>query len=386
MAKEDYYKLLGVKRDASAEEIKKSYRRLARKYHPDVNPNDKTAEEMFKKVTEAHDILSDEKKRKVYDQFGQYSDHLADAAARGARPSSRPTGSANYDIFSDYYADPTGGNTSEGGFRDIFSSLFGGGNKAERDAPRAQPERGQDIEMPLALSFEESVTGLTTNITVNRSETCTRCNGAGDTGGPVVSCATCLGTGQVQKSGGRLRFAQECADCKGTGRRRQPCEVCRGKGTTPKSEQVKVRIQPGVDTGSRVRVAGKGMGGRLGAPAGDLFIITNVGAHKYFTRKGDNIYVTVPISIAEAALGAKIEVPTVEGKAQLRIPPGTQSGQKFRMTGRGVPSLRNQQARGDQFVEVQIVLPKVISEETKELLRKFSQLNPANPRSEMGLE
>jgi molecular chaperone DnaJ len=240
--------------------------------------------------------------------------------------------------------------------------------------------------MPLALSFEEAITGMTTNITVNRSEQCPRCNGAGDTGGPVVVCPTCSGSGQVQRAGGRLRFAQECPDCGGSGKRRQPCSVCKGAGVVSKTEVVKVRIPAGVDTGSRVRVPGKGEGGRMGAPAGDLYIITNVGRHKYFTRKGDNIYVTVPLTVPEAALGAKIEVPTVEGKAQLRIPPGTQSGQKFRLRERGAPSLRNSQARGDQFVEVQVTLPKVISEETKELLRRFAQLNEENPRVVMGLE
>ncbi len=172
----------------------------------------------------------------------------------------------------------------------------------------------------------------------------------------------------------------------GTGRRREPCGVCHGKGTTPKTEQVKVRIPAGVDTGSRVRIPKKGHGGRLGAPPGDLFIITNVGKHKYFTRKGDNIYVTVPVTVPEAALGAKIEVPTVEGKAQLKIPAGTESGQKFRLKERGVPSLRNPKLRGDQFVEVQITLPQVISEETKDLLRQFEKLNPENPRKVMGLE
>jgi molecular chaperone DnaJ len=240
--------------------------------------------------------------------------------------------------------------------------------------------------MPLALSFEEAITGMTTNLVVNRSEQCSRCNGAGDMGGPVVVCATCKGAGQVQRAGGRLRFAQECPDCGGTGRRRQPCQQCKGSGVTPKAETVKVRIPAGVDTGSRVRIPGKGEGGRLGAPPGDLFIITNVGRHKHFTRKGDNIYVTVPLTVPEAALGAKIEVPTVEGKAQLRIPPGTQSGQKFRLRERGAPSLRNPQARGDQFVEVQVTLPKVISEETKELLRQFAQANTENPRVTMGLE
>jgi molecular chaperone DnaJ len=392
MAKEDYYQLLGIKRDAKPEEIKKAYRRLARKYHPDVNPGDKSAEERFKMISEAHDVLSDPKKRKVYDRFGQYSDNLADAAARGATGGAggagRSTGGFDFEGFDWGSAAGAGGSGGGGSsFRDIFSDLFGGGSaKAEREPPRPQPVRGADIEMPLALSFEEAITGMTTNITVNRSEQCSRCNGAGDTGGPVVVCPTCKGTGQVQRAGGRLRFSQECPDCAGTGRRRQPCPVCKGKGTMPKTETVKVRIPAGVDTGSRVRIPGKGEGGRLGAPPGDLYIITNVGRHKHFTRKGDNIYVTVPVTVPEAALGAKIEVPTVEGKAQLRIPPGTQSGQKFRLRERGAPSLRNPQARGDQFIEVQVMLPKVISEETKDLLRRYAQMNPENPRVAMGLE
>ena len=393
MAKEDYYKVLGVKRDAKPEEIKKAYRRLARKYHPDVNPGDKSAEERFKLITEAHDVLSDPKKRSVYDRFGQYSDNLADAAARGATGfggggagggTRTPPG---FD-FTGFDWNTTSSSSSSGGgssFRDIFAELFGGG-KGEKEPPRPMPQRGADIEMPLALSFEEAVTGMTTNISVSRSEQCSRCNGAGDAGGPLVACTTCNGSGQVQKAGGRLRFAQECPDCGGAGKRRSPCAVCHGKGTVPKTEQVKVRIPAGVDTGSRVRAPGKGEGGRMGAPPGDLFIITNVGKHKHFTRKGDNIYVTVPVTVPEAALGAKIEVPTIEGKAQLRIPPGTQSGQKFRLRERGVPSLRNPQARGDQFIEVQVILPKVVSEETKDLLRKYAQINPENPRTGMGLE
>ncbi|HEV2764563.1 MAG TPA: molecular chaperone DnaJ [Pyrinomonadaceae bacterium] len=396
MAKEDYYKTLGVARDAKPEEIKKAYRRLARKHHPDVNPGDKAAEARFKQITEAHDVLSDEKKRSVYDRFGQYSDNLADAAARGAggfgggaSGAGRTPPGFDFTGFDWGSATSAGGNASSSGgssFRDIFADLFGGGRAQEREPPRAQPQRGADIEMPLALSFEESVQGMTTNITVNRSEQCSRCHGAGDSGGATISCPTCKGSGQVQRAGGRLRFAQECPDCGGAGKRRPPCAVCNGKGTVPKTEVVKVRIPAGVDTGSRVRVPAKGEGGRMGAPPGDLYIITNVGRHPHFTRKGDNVYVTVPVTVPEAALGAKIEVPTVEGKAQLRIPPGTQSGQRFRLRERGVPSLRNPQARGDQFVEVQVTFPRVISEETKDLLKRYAQLNPDNPRVEMGLE
>ena len=387
MAKKDYYNILGVKKDAKADEIKKSYRRLARKYHPDVNPNDKSSEDKFKEVQEAYDVLSDDKKRKVFDRFGYYADNLdADSPFSSGAASSGPAGGFDFSGF-DFSTGPT---TSGGGssFRDIFSDLFGGGGgqRAEPDLPKPMPKKGRDIEIPLALSFEEAFTGLTTNITVNRSEQCSRCQGAGDTGGPVVTCPTCKGAGQVMRTGGRLQFSQTCPDCEGTGRRRQPCNLCNGKGVTPKTEQVKLKIPAGVDTGSRVRVPKKGHGGRLGAEPGDLFILTNVGKHPFLTRKGDNVYITVPITVPEAALGTKIEVPTVEGKAQLKIPSGTESGQKFRLRERGFPSLRNPSLRGDQFVEVKIALPRVISEETKEVLRQFEKLNPENLRKVMGLE
>ncbi|MBK8304671.1 MAG: molecular chaperone DnaJ [Pyrinomonadaceae bacterium] len=386
MAKKDYYNILGIKKDAKADEIKKAYRRLARKHHPDVNPNDKVAEDKFKTVQEAYDVLSDEKKRKVFDRFGYYADNLdADSPFSSGPTSSGPAG-GGFD-FSGFDFSGNPGQSSSSSFRDIFSDLFsGGGQKAQPEPPRPMPKKGRDIEIPLALSFEEAFTGLTTNITVNRSEQCSRCQGAGDTGGPVVQCPTCKGTGQVMRTGGRLQFSQNCSDCEGTGRRRQPCSLCNGKGVTPKTEQVKIKIPAGVDTGSRVRVPKKGHGGRLGAEPGDLFILTNVGKHPFLTRKGDNVYITVPITVPEAALGTKIEVPTVEGKAALKIPSGTESGQKFRLRERGFPSLRNPSLRGDQFVEVKIALPKVISEETKEALRQFEKLNPENPRKTMGLE
>ena len=393
MAKKDYYQILGVKKDAKADEIKKAYRRLARKHHPDVNPNDKVSEDKFKEVQEAYDVLSDEKKRKVFDRFGYYNDNLSAESPYGAGASSSRggAGAAGFD-FSGFDFGQSSSSSGAGGssFRDIFSDLFGGaagaGARPEPEPPRAMPKKGRDIEIPLALSFEEAVTGLTTNITVHRSEQCSRCNGAGDIGGPVVTCPTCKGTGQVSRTGGRLQFSQNCPDCGGTGRRREPCSLCHGKGVTPKTEQVKIRIPAGVDTGSRVRVPKKGHGGRLGAEPGDLFILTNVGKHKFLERKGDNIYITVPVTVSEAALGAKIEVPTVEGKAQLRIPAGTESGQKFRLRERGFPSLRNPKLRGDQFIEVKITLPRVISEETKDVLRQFEKLTPEKPRRVMGLE
>lgn len=380
----NYYTILGIKKDAKPEDIKKAYRRQARKYHPDVNPNDKAAEDKFKEVQEAYDVLSDDRKRKIFDRFGYYSDTLDPESPFGQGGQQGQAGGFD---FSGFHWDPSApGAQSASSFRDMFADFFGGGKgQKQAEPPKSIPKRGRDIEMPLSLSFEEAFRGLATNITVNRSESCATCKGAGDTGGPMVACGTCKGTGKILRGGG-VQMPQPCSDCRGSGRRREPCGACKGKGTTPKTEQVKVKIPAGVDTGSRVRIPKKGHAGILGADSGDLFILTKVGSHKHFTRKGDNLYVTLPITIPEAALGAKIEVPTIEGKAQLKIPPGTESGQKFRLRERGFPSLRNPNLRGDQFIEVQISLPKVISEETKELLRKYEKANPENPRSAMGLE
>ncbi len=383
MAREDYYKVLGVERGANQDEIKKAYRRLARKYHPDVNPGDKSAEEKFKQISEAFEVLSDPKKREVYDRYGSYSDNMSEAGA----PGGSGFGFGGFD-FSGF---------GSGSFGDIFSELFGSsrrGNATNTNTnfnanananPTSQPSKGQDIEYALSISFEQAVQGFTANITLSRDDVCNRCNGNGDLGGSPQTCNRCQGTGKVVTQTGKLQFKTPCSDCQGTGRRKQACGLCLGKGTIPKTESVKTRIPPGVDTGSRVRVGGKGHAGVLGGVPGDLYIITNVGEHPYFTRKGDNIYCTIPITVPEAAIGAKIEVPTIAGKAVLRIPPGTQSGQKFRLREKGVPSLRGNVC-GDQYVEVRIVLPKIISEDTKVILKEYARLNPENPRTEMGLE
>ncbi len=379
--REDYYKTLGVKRTSTQDEIRKSYRRLARKYHPDVNPGDKSAEEKFKQISEAYDILSDAKKREVYDKYGTYSETIRDAASRG-----EPAGGGGFDFDWSVFSGAQGAGPSPGsggGFRDIFGDLFSGGKTP--NATRPKRERGSDMEVPLALSFEEAINGLTANINVRRTDLCPNCGGTGDANGAMIVCPSCSGSGKISTGSGFLRFDQACGDCGGTGKRRPTCQNCHGKGAVPKYETVKVRIPAGVDTGSRVRVQGKGEAGLKGAPAGDLFIVTNVAPHPVFTRKGDNIYCTVPITLPEAALGAKIEVPTVAGKAQLRIPPGTQSGQMFRLREKGAPSLRGA-TRGDQYVEVRIVLPKIIDEDSKNLLREFAKRNPENPRVALGLE
>lgn len=359
----DYYKLLGVPRSAKADEIKKAYRKLARRHHPDVNPGNADSEDRFKQISEAFDVLSDPKKRAVYDHYGYYSEQAAaSGAGRGPVFDFANFGAAN--------------------FRDIFSEIFSS-IRPQTSQARRQPARGGDIERALSVTFEQAMQGLTAGIEVDRGEVCSDCEGLGEMTSRAAGCSACSGSGQQTS---RFGGASVCSGCGGSGKVAAPCVACRGEGIAAKRETLTVRIPAGVDMGSCVRVPGKGHAGRLGGPNGDLYIITNVGEHPYFKRQGDNIYCAVPITVPEAALGAKIEVPTVDGKALLRIPPGTQSGQRFRLRERGAPSLRAGGVRGDQFVEVKITLPKVISEETKELLGRYARYNPENPRSEMGLE
>jgi molecular chaperone DnaJ len=356
----DYYKVLGVSRSAKTEEIKKAYRRLARRYHPDVNPGDRGSEERFKEVSEAFEILSDPKKRAVYDRHGYYSEQVSAEA-----------GGPGLD-FSSFGA---------AGFRDVFAELFGGARSTT--GSKRQPRRGADIELSIATSFEDAIRGVTSRIEIERNEVCKPCAGAGHGKGDKQTCTACHGTGQAT---GRFGISSKCSICSGSGKAAPECAYCRGAGVALIRESMQVRIPSGVATGSRIRLAGKGHAGDLLGPAGDLYIVTNVAEHPYFKRQGDNIYCSVPITVPEAALGARIEVPTVDGKAVLRVPPGTQSGQKFRLRERGVPSLRAGGVRGDQYVEVKITLPRVISEETKEVLLQYARHNPENPRAEMGLE
>jgi len=358
----DYYKLLGVPRNAKPDDIKKAYRKLARQYHPDVNPGNATSENRFKEISEAFEVLSDPKKREIYDSYGYYSEQAASAGARGPIFDFAIFGAAN--------------------FRDIFSEIFSN-IKTQTNQARYQPARGGDLEYALSITFEQAMQGVTKTFEVDRYEICVACQGLGAIRSRTIDCSSCNGTGQQTR---RIGGATKCATCNGSGKIAAPCDDCKGVGVVSRRESITAKIPAGVDTGSRVRVPAKGNAGTLGGQAGDLYVITNVSDHQYFKRQGDNIYCTVPITVPEAALGAKIEVPTVDGKALLKVPAGTQSGQRFRLRERGAPSLRAGGIRGDQFVEVKITLPTVISEETKEMLQQFARHNKENPRAEMGLE
>ncbi len=385
----DYYGILGVKKTATADEIRKAFRKLARKYHPDVNPGDKKAEEKFKEISEANDILSDEKKRKIYDQFGFYSDQIDPAAAEAAaRAGQHGAGRGGQEVpfdfggfdFSDFAssgAQPgnaqTGG--SWGGFRDIFSGIFNqGGGRQQRG-----PEPGTDLEYQATIDFWTAIRGGTTRLDVHRQEVCPTCKGKATTGGSHT-CPECHGTGQVTQMGGRMKFNIQCPRCGGTGKVTNACPTCHGEGTVARIEHIDFRIKPGTRDGQRIRLAGKGNAGINGGPPGDLYLIIRIGPNPVFTRQVDDIHITVPVTVSEAALGAKIEVPTIDGRAQLKIPPATQSGQKLRMRERGVPSATQEGKRGDQIVTVEIVVPHVQDERSKEILREFAKLNPGDPR------
>lgn len=369
--KEDYYAILGVPKNAKDPEIKKAYRRMARKSHPDVNPGDKSAEERFKKIQEAYDVLSDPKKRGMYDQYGFYSENFKEqAGAQGRGFAGGFPGGFDFSGM-DF------GSDGQSSFRDVFSEFFGGG------AGRRQPEgpaKGEDIEQHLNISFLESIQGLSTRMMIQRNNSCGACEGSGaDRSAGQHPCSRCQGSGQEAKAHGFMRFSSPCRVCGGTGRVGGRCGACGGSGNVPFQETITVRIPAGAAHGFRLRVPGKGNAGRKGGAPGDLYLIISVRPHDFFRREGNDIVCSVPITITEAALGTKIEVPSIEGKALLRIPPGTQSGQKFRLRGKGAPSLRGE-VRGNQIVEVRVMVPKVADERSKEILRELARLNPENPR------
>jgi molecular chaperone DnaJ len=405
--KKDYYEILGVKKNASAEEIRKAFRKLARKYHPDVNPGDKSAEEKFKAISEANDVLSDPKKRKIYDQVGFYSDNIDPAAAeayarggatgaggfggfpggfQGGQASTGGTQGAQFDFggfdFSDLFEGGRGqrtGRSGGGGFRDIFSGIFGGRGGA---AAAEEPEPGSDLEYQVNVPFWTAIRGGVMRLNIRRRDACSNCRGNGYVEAPGV-CPQCKGKGTIEQTGGRMKFNVTCPRCHGTGKNISTCPVCHGEGTVERTEPLEVRIKPGTRDGQRIRIPGKGNAGSHGATTGDLYVIIRAGDHPVFHREGDDIHLTVPVTATEAALGAKVEVPTIDGRAQLKVPPGTQSGQKLRLREKGVPSARKEGVRGDEIVEIKVTVPMPRDEKTKELLRELAKLNPEDPRAEL---
>jgi len=364
----DYYKILGVDRKAALSDIKKSYRKLARKFHPDLNPGDKTAELKFKEIQEAYSVLSDTKKRKQYDQFG----FIGDVPSGGPQYRTYSSGFEGFD-FSDF------GTSS---FRDFFENLFG--TSARRTQSRV--ESGEDLRYKMKVGFQDAIHGLKTRIKLTRMVACSICQGKGYIQkGEQQACPQCGGTGQTNIQRGSMRFSTTCPSCGGTGRTPgQECSGCYGQGLVQKTELISVRIPGGVNTGSKVRIPGKGNAGRRGGAIGDLFITIEVDPHSFFGREGSNIYIKLPISVPEATLGAKIEVPTLYGKTTIKIPPGTKSGQKFRLKDKGSP-IPGKKKRGDQFVEVSIVPPPFNDERTRELMKELEKISPQNPRDKMGI-
>ena len=393
-ATKDYYAALGVKKTASTEDIRKAFRKLARKYHPDVNPGDKSAEEKFKQISEANDVLSDPKKRKIYDQVGFYSDNIdpatAEAYARGGgaggfagqgagRGQGVPFDFGGFD-FSDF-SEPGGGGRKGGSFRDIFSGIFGGGGRGGFTT-QSEPESGTDLEYQVKVGFWDAIKGTVMRVNIARRDLCSNCHGRGFIQA-AGTCPECGGKGQITQTSGRMKFNVPCPRCHGTGKNISTCPVCHGEGTVERTEPLEVRIKPGTRDGQRIRLAGKGNAGSHGGPTGDLYAIIRTGDHPVFHREGDDIHLTVPVSVTEAALGAKVEVPTIDGRTLLRIPPGTQSGQKLRLREKGVPSATKDGVRGDEIVEVKIAVPVPRDEETKEVLRELAKLNPEDPRADL---
>ncbi len=346
---ENYYDILHVNSSSSDDEIKKAYRKLAMKYHPDRNPGDKSAEEKFKEVTEAYEVLSDPEKRTIYDTYGREG-----LLNRGYR------GPGNFeDIFSS--------------FGDIFGDIFGGG--FGRSQGRKGPRPGSDLRYDLTITFMEAVHGITKEVELSKPETCWTCEGSGlRPGYQAETCPTCQGRGQVVRAQGFFRVSTTCPQCQGEGERiTEPCNDCNGIGLVEKKKKVSLKVPAGVDTGAQMRLRGEGEGGRKGGQPGDLYVIIHVEEHEFFHREGENIYCRFPVSIDQAALGFQAKIPTIHGHKKLTIPKGTQSGQMFTIKNEGVPYLRGS-GKGDMIVDIHVVTPTNLTKRQTELLREFGEI------------
>ena len=368
-SKQDYYEQLGVPRKATAKEIRTAFRKLARKYHPDLNPGDKSSEEKFKQLQEAYDVLSDTKKREMYDQYGFYSDNAPPAGYGGGTDAG--AGNVNFD----FGGQPSGGSS----FRDLFGQFFGGRRGAAAMEPEEEP--GGDLEYQIEIDFWDSVRGAVKKLQITRMDACETCHGTGAVGSPQT-CPTCNGSGSVQQTAGKMRFNVPCSRCGGTGKLRTPCRTCGGEGRVRRTETIDVRIPAGVANGGRVRVPGKGNAGTMGAPPGNLYLQVVVRPHPYFERRGNDLYTKVPVTVPEASLGGKIEVPTIDGRSLVRIPPGTNSGSTLRLKEKGVPHGKSG-ARGDQYVEIQVIVPEPTDERVRHLMKELEEIAPVDPRKDL---
>lgn len=355
MAK-DYYEILGVSRDASKEEIKKAYKKLAKKYHPDLNKDNPEAADKFKEINEAASVLGDDQKRQQYDQFGSAGEQFSGEGGFGG-----------FD-FSDFMS---GGSFD---FGDIFDQVFGGGRRRQRAGPR----RGSDLRYDLEIELEDAVFGAKKEIIVPRLETCTKCRGSGaENESDIETCSQCKGTGRMTQTRrtpfGIFQSTTVCNKCRGQGKYiKNECSMCDGTGLVKKTRKIEIEIPPGADDGNQLRVSGEGEAGPKGGPQGDLYVFIHVKPHKIFERRDDDLFLEMPVSFATAALGGEIEVPTIDGKAKLKIPAGTQPGTVFRMKSKGVPSLRGY-GRGSQNIQVNVQVPKKLSSKQKKLIREFDK-------------
>jgi molecular chaperone DnaJ len=360
----DFYIVLGLERGASVADIKRAYKRLARRFHPDINPGDRMAAAQFRQIAEAYETLSDPDRRRHYDTSGH-------------EPASEPV-SYGFEGF-DFSASVHGASAPT--FGDLFADVFGQGQSRRYDGASV---RGSDLHQTLDLNFEDAMRGGQRAIAVTRQEHCRTCKGTGLTHIAETRCSQCQGTGVVKTTRGHMVFSRPCTGCDGSGRRRQTrCPTCHGQRVETRSEPLAVNFPGGLADGARIRVPGKGHVGRNGGENGDLYITLHVRPHPTFRREGDDLHIVVPIAIHEAALGAKIDVPALDGTTRLRVPPGTQSGQRFRLRERGIASPRTGQ-RGDLVVEVRLVLPRLLDERSKELLREFGRINHENVRGNSG--
>jgi molecular chaperone DnaJ len=363
----DYYQLLGVSKSASDKDIKQAYRKLARKFHPDVNPGDKSAEEKFKEISEAYEVLSDPEKRKKYDQFGDQWRNVQ----QGRPGASYSTADFDFDL---------GG----GGVGDLFESLFGDRFGTRGSNGRRPQRRGEDLQYQIDVTLEEAVSGGSRVLTVSAPETCGTCNGSGaKPGAGTTTCPVCKGSGRGRTIAGISLAGDVCERCGGSGQiPKEPCPTCRGQGTVERTRRVEVKIPKGVYEGAKVRVAGQGGAGGAGVPPGDLMLHVRMQPHPLFERKEDDLYVDLPVTFTEAALGAEVEVPTVTSKVTTRLPAGVQSGQTLRLAGLGVPHLRGGGA-GDILARIKVTVPKNLAPRERELIEELQRLRSENPRSRL---